>query len=78
MPEEVGDPSVTKDDEQSVFANLASQLEGLAAEAETSSCNLKVIAPPAQSSVRLPPCPSVSCRITPTGETVLSLQWEQK
>ena len=78
LPKEVEEPSVTEDDEQSVFASLAQRLDESAAEAESPPCNSKVIAPPALSSVRLPPFPIVSCRITPTGETIFSLQWEQK
>ena len=78
LPEEVEEPSVTEDDEQSVLVNLAQRLDESAAEAESLPCNSKVIAPAALSSVRLPPFPTVSCRITPTGETIFSLQWEQK
>ena len=78
LPEEVEEPCVTEDDEQSVFANLARRLDESAAEAESSPCNSKVIAQAALSSVRLPPFPAVSCKITPTGETIFSLQWEQK
>ena len=78
LPEEVEEPSVKDDDEQSVFANLAQRLDESAAEVKSSPCNSKVIAPTALSSVRLPPFPTVSCRITPTGETIFSLQWEQK
>ena len=67
--EEVEEPSLKDDDEQSVFADLAQRLDESAAE---------VIVPAALSSVRLPPFPAVSCKITPTGETIFSLQWEQK
>ena len=77
-PEEVEEPSVKDDDEQNVFASLAQRLDESAAEAGSSSCNLKVIAQATLSSVRLPPFPAVSCTITPTGETIFSLQWEQK
>ena len=78
LPEEVEEPSVKDGDEQSVFADLARRLDESAAEAESSPCNSKVIAQAALSSVRLPPFPAVSCKITPTGETIFSLQWEQK
>ena len=50
-----------------VCANLTKELDGPAAEAQTSSCNLKVIAQTNPSTVRLPPFPTVSCKITPTG-----------
>ena len=78
LPEEVEKPSVKDDDEQSVFASLAQRLDESAVEAGSSSCNSKVIAQAALSSVRQPPFPAVSCKITPTGETIFSLQWEQK
>ena len=77
LPEEVEEPSA-EDDEPSVFTDLARRLDESAAEAESSPCNSKVIAEAALSSVRLPPFPAVSCKITPTGETIFSLQWEQK
>ena len=78
LPEEVEKPLVKNDDEQSVFASLAQRLDESAAEAESFPCNSKVIVQTALSSVRLPPFPAVSCKITPTGETVFSLQWEPK
>ena len=65
-------------DESSVFANLTKELDGPAAEAQTSPCNSKVIAQANPSTVRLPPFPTVSCKITPTGDTIFSLQWDQK
>ena len=65
-------------DESSVFANLTKELDGPAAEAQTSPCNSKVIAQTNPSTVRLPPFPTVSCKITPTGDTSFSLQWDQK
>ena len=65
-------------DESSVFANLTKELDGPAAEAQTSPCNSKVIAQTNPSTVRLPPFPTVSCKITPTGDTIFSLQWDQK
>ena len=78
LPEEVEEPSVKDGDEQSVFADLARRLDESAAKAESSPCNSKVIAQAALSSVRLPPFPAVSYKITSTGETIFSLQWEQK
>ena len=65
-------------DESSVFANLTKELDGPAAEAQTSPCNSKVTAQTNPSTVRLPPFPTVSCKITPTGDTSFSLQWDQK
>ena len=65
-------------DESSVFANLTKELDGPAAEAQTSPCNSKVIAQTNPSTVRLPPFPTVSCKITPTGDTSFSLQWDHK
>ena len=61
--------------ESIVFTNLAVKSEGNVAEAELSACELKVPAPSTTSVEKLPPYPSVSCRITPTGETVFNLQW---
>ena len=65
-------------DESSVFANLTKELDGPAAEAQTSPCNSKVIAQTSPSTVRLPPFPTVGCKITPTGDTTFSLQWDHK
>ena len=65
-------------DELSVFVNLTKELDGAAAEAQTSPCNSKVIAQTNPSTVRLPPFPTVSCKITPTGDAIFSLQWDQK
>ena len=65
-------------DESSGFANLTKELDGPAAEAQASPCNSKVIAQTNPSTVRLPPFPTVSCKITPTGDTIFSLQWDQK
>ena len=59
--------------ETSVFTNLAVESEGLAAEAEFPACNLKVPAPSVDYIVELPPCPTVSCRITPEGDTTFNL-----
>jgi len=64
--------------ETSVFANLAVESEGQAAEAEFPPCNVEVPAPPIDFKVELPSHPLVSCRITPTGEATLSLQWVKK
>ena len=65
-------------DEQSVFANLAEESDGLAAEVGIPTWNSKVEAQAALTPAGLPSFPSVSCKITPTGETVFSLQWDNK
>ena len=65
-------------DESSVFANLTKELDGPAAEAQTSPCNSKVIAQTNSSTVRLPSFSTVSCKIIPTGDTIFSLQLDQK
>ena len=44
LPEEVEEPSVRDDDEQSVFVSLAQRLDESAAKVESSPCNSKVIA----------------------------------
>ena len=62
----------------SVFANLTKESEGLAVEAETPPCNPQESAKAASTTVRSFPLPSVSCKITPTGEATFSLQWESK
>jgi len=69
--------SIKEGGETSVFTNLAEKSEGMVAEADASACNLKVLAQTVES-VRLPPHPSVSCRITPTGDAILNLQWKIK
>ena len=61
--------------ETSVFTNLAVESEGLAAEAELPACNIKAPAPSVDYTVKLPPYPTVSCRITPEGDTTFNLQW---
>ena len=65
-------------DEKSVFTNLVSAPEGLAEEATSPTCNQKELAPAVTPTVRLPCFPTVSYRVTPTGEATLSLQWEQQ
>ena len=65
-------------DELSVFTNLVSAPEGLAEEATSSTCNQKELAPAVTHTVRLPSFPTVSYRVTPTGDATLSLQWEQQ
>ena len=64
--------------EASVFTNLTQGSEGIAAETELPACNLRAPAPSAQLAVKLPKYPTVSCRVTPDGETTFSLQWNNK
>ena len=65
-------------DETSVFVPLASGSESVAMKEEGSTCNSKVPAEAVGYTVKLPPYPTVSCRITPTGETLLNFQWGNK
>ena len=65
-------------DELSVFANLNEELDGLAAETQTSPCNTKEEAQLVSPTVRPSPLPTVSCKVTPTGEATFSLQWDPK
>ena len=65
-------------DETSVFPHLAPEPESGAMEVEGPTCNSQVPADTVGHIVRLPPYPTVSCRITPTGETLLSFQWNNK
>ena len=65
-------------DDLSVFASLTEGSAGLAAEDQPSPCNKELAASTAPSAVELPPHPTVSCRITPTGEASFSLQWGNK
>ena len=64
--------------ELSVFMNLASQSEGQAAEAGLPACNPEVQTPPTPQFGKLTSYPFVSCRVTPSGETVFNLQWVEK
>ena len=61
-------------DEISVFTNLVLAPEGLAEEATSPTCNQKELAPTVTPTVRLPSFPTVSYRVTPTGDATLSLQ----
>ena len=65
-------------DELSVFANLARESDGPAAETQASPCNTEEVAQAASTPARPPSFPAVSCKITSTGETVFSLQWDHK
>ena len=61
---------------QSVFNSLTAESENSAEEVSNPTCNKKDPANTESLTVRLCPFPTVSCRITPTGETILSFQWE--
>ena len=78
LPLKAEEPQHSGGGKTSVFTNLAVKSEGQAAEAEFPPCNLEVPAPPVDFKVELPSHPLVSCRITPTGEATLSLQWVKK
>ena len=64
-------------DEISMFTNLVAP-EGLAKEATSPTCNSKELAPSVTHTVRLPSFPTVSCRVTPSGDATPNLQWEQQ
>ena len=78
LPRLVEEYTLKGGDEKSVFANLAEESDGSAAEVGIPTCNSKEEAPAASTPAGLPSFPSVSCKITPTGETVFSLQWDNK
>ena len=61
--------------EVSMFTNLASESEGLAAEGELPACNIETPAPSVSGTVKLAQYPTVSCRIAPSGETTFNLHW---
>ena len=64
--------------DKSVFTNLVQKPEGLAAEIESPACtNKKSTSPPPQNG-KLIQYPSMSCKVTPEGETLFNLQWISK
>ena len=63
-------------DDQSVFENLDGQPEHQVVGVEAPPCNPRVAGPSVSVTDRLAPHPTVSCRVTPTGETTFSLQWK--
>ena len=63
-------------DDQRVFNSLARESKNTAEEVGDPTCNIVDSADSEPFTVRLSPFPTVSCRITPTGETILSFQWE--
>ena len=70
--------SINSGDSTSVFTNLAPGSEGVTMEAEESTGNSKVSVSAVGYTVKLPPYPNVSCRITLTGDTILSFHWDRK
>ena len=78
LPSEVQEHSNNGGRESSVFTNLASESEGHTAEAGLPACNVRVSTPQTPQVGKLTPYPFVSCRITPSGETVFNLHWEEK
>ena len=70
------EPTPVRGDGLSVFENLVGQPEHQVVGVEAPPCNPQVAAPPVLATDRLAPHPTVSCRITPTGETTFSLQWK--
>ena len=78
LPCEVQEHSDNGGGEPNVFTNLTGKSEGHAAEAEIPACNVKVSTPSTPKVGVLTPYPFVSCRVTPSGETVFNLQWVEK
>ena len=70
------EPPPVEGDDLSVFVNLDGQPEHQVVGVEAPPCNPQVAGPPVSVTDRLAPHPTVSCRITPTGETTFSLQWK--
>ena len=61
--------------DKSVFTSLTKEPDNTAEEVSDLTCNLKDSADSGTLTVKLSPFQTVSCRITPTGETILSFQW---
>ena len=78
LPCEVQEHSDNSGGEPSVFTNLTGKSEGHAAEAEIPACNVTASTPSTSQVGVLTPYPFVSCRVTPSGETVFNLQWVEK
>ena len=78
LPKEVQKHSYKGGGDTSVFTNLANDPEGQAAEARLPACKIKVATSPTPQVGKLTPYPFVSCRVTPSGETVFNLQWVEK
>ena len=70
------EPPPVGGDESSVFVNLDGQPEHKVVGVEAPPCNPQEASPPVPVTDRLAPHPTVSCRITPTGEATFSLQWK--
>ena len=62
-------------DDQSVFTSLAKESKNISEEVSDRTSNWEDSADSEVLTVWWPPFPTVSCRITPTGETILSFQW---
>ena len=75
-PSKEGETRLKGSDGRSVFNSLAEESEVNAEEVSDPTCNIEDSAASGPCTVQLSPLPTVSCRITPTGETVLSFQWE--
>ena len=76
LPSKERETKLKGSDGRSVFKSLTEESEVKAEEVSDPTCNMKDSAVSGPCTVQLSPLPTVSCRITPTGETVLSFQWE--
>ena len=54
---------------------MAPAMEGQAAEIDSPTCDSEVSADIVVYTGKVPPYPTVNCRITLTGYTILSFQW---
>ena len=70
------EPLPVEGDDLSVFVNLDGKPEHQVVGVEAPPCSPQVAGPPVSVTDRLAPHPTVSCRITPTGEATFSLQWK--
>ena len=74
----VGPPPMKKEaklrcgDDQIVFTSLTKESNNSAEEVSDTTCNLEDSADPGSLTVKLSPFPNVGCRITLTGDTILS------
>ena len=75
-PPKKKEPNLKGGDGLSVFNSLTRESENKVKEISDPICNMKDSAESEPLTVKLSPFPAVSCRITPTGDTVLSFQWE--
>ena len=63
-------------DDKSVFNPLAEESKNTAEEVSDPTCNQEDSAKAEPFTVQLSPIPTLSCKITPTGATILSFQWD--